>query len=46
MSRKLNYVQCTMKRKLVSGVLQTTSYIPQQFAVIGKTLKLKGDDEL
>jgi hypothetical protein len=35
-----------MKRKIGGSVLQTTTYIPQQFAVIGRTLKLKGDDEI
>ena len=44
MTRITRYVQCTLTRKISGGVAVTTSYIPQRFAKVGKTLKLK--DEL
>ena len=44
MTKTTHFIQCTLKRKISGGVAITTSYIPQRFAKIGKTLKLK--DEL
>ena len=44
MSRNVKYVQCAMHRVIDDGYVQTTSYIPQQFAKLGKTLKLKDDN--
>jgi hypothetical protein len=44
MTRATRYVQCTLVRTTSRGVAVTTSYIPQRFAKVGKTLKLK--DEL
>jgi len=36
--------QCKMERKIEGGSAHTTSYIPEPFCVVGKTLKLKDDD--
>lgn len=41
--RNVNYVQCTMKRHCNGAIVQTTSYIPQRFATVGRKLKLKND---
>jgi hypothetical protein len=45
MTRKMKYVQCEMLRVIDGGAVRTTSYIPQQFAKLGKTLKLKDDND-
>jgi hypothetical protein len=46
MTRNEKYVQCAMHRVIEGGTVRTTSYIPQQFAKLGKTLKLKdGHDQ-
>ena len=39
------YRQCAMEKPLPSGgVMSTISWIPEEFAVIGKFLKLDDDD--
>ena len=45
MTRTVKYVQCAMRRVIEGGAVRTTSYIPQQFAKLGKTLKLKDDHD-
>lgn len=44
MAKQVKYVQCAMKRAVAGGSVRTTSYIPQQFAKLGRVLMLK--DEL
>lgn len=45
MARNVRYAQCAMRR-IVAGVsIVTTSYIPTQFAKMGRVLKLKGSDD-
>ena len=43
MSKQVKYVQCAMRRTIDGGSVRTTSYIPQQFAKLGRVLKLKDD---
>ena len=43
MSRNVKYVQCAMKRNIAGGSVRTTSYIPQEFAKVGRVLRLKDD---
>ena len=38
------YVQCYIKKKIKNGCKIQTLWIPEQYAVIGKYIKLKGDD--
>lgn len=38
------YRQCTMERKVEGGTQHTTSWIPECFANVGETLKLRGED--
>ncbi|WP_442511659.1 hypothetical protein SH528x_003354 [Novipirellula sp. SH528] len=44
MSRNVKYVQCAMRRDIASGSVRTTSYIPQEFAKVGRVLRLKDDN--
>lgn len=38
----MNYVQCLLKKNLLNNVIKMkTSWIPEQFANVGKVLKLK-----
>lgn len=38
--------QCTLQKDLGNGsVLRTVSWIPEKFSVLGKSLKLKDNDE-
>ncbi|TWU46489.1 hypothetical protein [Rubripirellula reticaptiva] len=43
MSRNVRYVQCAMRRNIARGSVRTTSYIPQEFAKVGRVLRLKDD---
>lgn len=43
MSRNVKYVQCAMRRNIAGGSVRTTSYIPQEFAKVGRVLRLKDD---
>ncbi|TWT91683.1 hypothetical protein [Neorhodopirellula pilleata] len=43
MSRNVKYVQCAMRRRITGGSVQTTSYIPQEFAKVGRVLRLRDD---
>ena len=43
MSKQVKYVQCAMRRTIDDGSVRTTSYIPRQFAKLGRVLKLKDD---
>ena len=45
MSRNVKYVQCAMRRNIAGGSVRTTSYIPTQFAKLGKMLKLKDEHD-
>jgi hypothetical protein len=45
MTKNVKYVQCSMRRIVVGASLVTTSYIPTQFARVGRVLKLKDSDE-
>lgn len=40
----MNYRQCRLRKKTPDGYMETTSWIPEPYCVIGKTLKLKDDD--
>lgn len=44
MSNELRYAQCRLEKPTPTGTLEQTSYLPVQFAVVGKVLKLRGDD--
>src|SRR6056297_1537335 len=44
MSRNVKYVQCAMRRSIAGGSVRTTSYIPQEFAKVGRVLRLKDDN--
>ncbi|WP_442511779.1 hypothetical protein SH528x_003507 [Novipirellula sp. SH528] len=44
MSRNVKYVQCAMRRDIAGGSVRTTSYIPQEFAKVGRVLRLKDDN--
>ncbi|TWU39494.1 hypothetical protein [Novipirellula artificiosorum] len=44
MSRNVKYVQCAMRRNIAGGSVRTTSYIPQEFAKVGRVLRLKDDN--
>ena len=46
MSKSVSYKQCTMRRPIAKGSVVTTSFIPQQYAKLGKVLKLKDHDDL
>ena len=42
MTNKEEYTQCTMERTTENGgILRIVSFIPSQYAVLGKVLKLK-----
>ena len=41
MPQRIKYVQCVLERKIPTGRVRTTSYIPHQFAKLGSLLKLK-----
>ena len=45
MSRSVSYRQCTMRRPISRGSVVTTSFIPQQYAKLGRVLKLKDADD-
>ena len=46
MTRNMKYAQCAMRRIVTGASVVTTSYIPTQFARVGKVLKLKDSDNL
>lgn len=39
-----NYKQCTLERQVENGVAKTRTWLPEKFAVKGKTVDLKGDN--
>ena len=43
MSKRTNYVQCTLTRTMTGTVERMVSYIPKSFAEVGKVLKLRDD---
>lgn len=45
MSKSVRYRQCTMRRPISRGSVVTTSYIPHQYAKLGRVLKLKDADD-
>ena len=40
------YRQCVLEKVDGKATLKTVSYIPEKFAIVGKTLKLKSDDDV
>lgn len=43
---KIRYRQCTLRKKLSdSSHAQQVSYIPEKFAVVGRTLKLQSPED-
>ena len=45
MTRNVKYAQCAMRRIVAGASVVTTSYIPTQFAKVGRVLKLKDSDD-
>ena len=45
MARNVKYAQCAMRRIVAGASVVTTSYIPTQFAKVGRVLKLKDSDD-
>ena len=45
MTRNVKYAQCAMRRIVPGASVVTTSYIPTQFAKVGRVLKLKDSDD-
>ena len=45
MTRTVKYAQCAMRRIVAGASVVTTSYIPTQFAKVGRVLKLKDSDD-
>jgi hypothetical protein len=43
MARNVFYRQCRLVKRTQTGELQQMSWIPDQFAVVGKVLKLRAD---
>lgn len=41
MAKKVFFNQCWMEKRIEGGLAHTTSWIPEQFAKVGKTLKLR-----
>jgi hypothetical protein len=44
MSREVNYTQCRLKKKTPEGSMNQMSWIPSEFAKVGKVLKLREED--
>lgn len=44
MSKEVYYRQCILIRKIDKGEVKTNSYIPEKYAKINWTLKLKNND--
>lgn len=44
MAKQVYYKQCRLERKTDGGKLNLVSYIPEQFAVKDKVLKLRDDE--
>lgn len=40
-----NMRHCTLEKKLGSGTMTTVSWIPEEFAKVGRVVKLKNGDE-
>ena len=45
MTRNVKYAQCAMRRIVAGASVVTTSYVPTQFAKVGRVLKLKDSDD-
>jgi hypothetical protein len=45
MTRNVKYAQCSMRRIVAGVTVATTSYLPAQFAKVGRVLKLKDSDD-
>lgn len=41
---KQSYIQCTLEKKMQSGVVYQVCWIPKEFAVLGEVLKLKSEN--
>lgn len=46
MAKIVNYKQCKLEKKVENGTKHIVSYIPEQFAVVGKVLKLRDSDKV
>src|SRR4051794_14557386 len=46
MSKMTDFRQCRLVKKSASGTKHTTSWLPEQFAHVGKVLKLRDDTGL
>ena len=40
----MNYRQCKFRKKIKSATIETTYWIPEKFAKLGKYVKLKNSD--
>lgn len=45
MSKNIYYKQCRLRKVEKDKITETVSWIPEQFAVVGKFLQLKDDDK-
>ena len=44
MSKKYFQKQCNLEKKIPTGVLRQVSWIPENFAIVGRYVKLKEGD--
>ncbi len=44
MSKTVYYRQCKLVKKIEAGTRHQTSYLPEEFAKVGKIVKLRDDD--
>lgn len=44
MSKGDTYAQCSMERKVSTGVQQHVAWIPNEFAVVGKYIRIKFEE--
>lgn len=42
--REVNYTQCRLKKKTEAGSMHQMSWIPTEFAKVGKVIKLRDED--
>ena len=43
MAKRNRYAQCALRRTIVDGSVTTTSWVPAEFAKLGRVLKLRND---
>jgi hypothetical protein len=44
MSREVDYTQCKLSKKTQNGEMRQMSWIPSEFAKVGKVLKFRDED--